>query len=239
MMKLVLSVALVATLVGGGAAWADPTGAPQAVFYEVTENMKVVNRRVQHRVATSALSGGGVIGTPFCPTALVQSYDPNAVTCDLTAIGSDDVDVVTGLGTFKATIAVVIQGDNPVDGPEFVIDRIKVRGKMDFSPALVGIPPYGPLPFGTVTGRVTFHDDVETEGHPKFIGVFRLPFLIPAGARPFVCPATVDPNPNFPGHDIAYIDTDSLGTLTGKCIDITPAELSLGVPTVRFEIWFL
>jgi hypothetical protein len=53
------------------------------------------------------------------------------------------------------------------------------------------------------------------------------------------CPGTPTANPNSLDNDQIYFDTTSGGAPTGKCIDIQPTELSPGVPTVRFEIWFL
>jgi len=208
---------------------------PQAQVNELTENMKMVDFKLQSsRVAVSALAGKAAIGNPFCPTGLALSYNPKAISCDVTALGSDSVNAVTGLGHFRARISIVVHGDNPVDSPEQVVDRIKVNGLMDFSPALtVG------LPYGTVTGKVTGHDDAETDGQPKFIGVFRMPFLASPAVRNALCPLTPNANPNFPGWDIAYLDTTQTGTPTRRCIDIRSAELSLGTPTVRFDIWFI
>jgi hypothetical protein len=119
---------------------------------------------------------------------------------------------------------------------------------MDFAPALVN-----QIPFGSVDG-------VMLGGRGKrlpFAGVFRLPFLGsaevtvpgPGGTpvtltlRQLFCPLTLTPNPNLGGPDVAYIDTvrDPLTgdwVPSGSCIDILPTELSLGVPTVRFDIWF-
>ena len=37
--------------------------------------------------------------------------------------------------------------------------------------------------------------------------------------------------------DFAYVET-AYGKLTGRCIDVLPNELSLGLPLVRFDIWF-
>jgi hypothetical protein len=208
---------------------------PQAKFYELTENMKMVNFRLQSsRVAVSALAGKAAVGNPFCPAGLALSYNPNAISCDVTALGSDSVNPATGLGNFRARISIVVQGDNPVDSPELVVDRIKVNGLMDFSPALTG-----GLPYGTVKGKVLGHDDTETDGHPKFVGVFRMPFLASPAIRASLCPLTPNPNPNFPGWDVAYLDTTQTGAPTGRCIDIRSAELSLGTPTVRFDIWFI
>ncbi len=209
----------------------NPTGPPQASFYEVTESMRLLMERTSTaRVATSALSGNAAVDTPFCPKELAANIT-TPTGCTLVAIGKDDVSLKTGLGTFQATLDVVVQGDNPVDAPEFVVDEIRVSGKMDFSPAILD-----GLPYGTVHGHLVYRS-LQRKG-PAFIGVFRLPFNV-AGARAFVCGATPTPNPNFGADkDYVYLDTTALGAPTGRCIDIRPEELSLGVPTVRFDIWF-
>ena len=227
----VLGVVLASTV---SPAAGDPPA--QAVFYELTENMKLKAKKIAHRVATSALAGSSVIGTPFCPSAVAQAFNPRATGCELTTVGSDDVSLATGLGTLKAQVAIVVQGDNPFDGPELVVDTIKVKGTMDFSPALLG----GQF-FGTVKG---FADSETTPGKEKFIGVFRLPFIgnveypyAPGYTfRQALCPDTLTPNLNM-SIDFAYVET-AYGKLTGRCIDVLPNELSLGLPLVRFDIWF-
>ena len=96
-------------------------GSAQASFYEVTENMRLIARGRPRRVATSALVGTAQIGTPFCPTDLVRAVSASAQICNLTANGEDDISLTTVLGTFDAKLSVVVQGDNPVDPPEFVV----------------------------------------------------------------------------------------------------------------------
>jgi hypothetical protein len=226
-----LSVPLGAT--ASQAAGVAMSGLPQASLYELTENMKLKGKKIAHRVAVSALAGSAVKGTPFCPSSA------GTATCDLTAEGSDDINGTTGLGTFQAQVVIVVQGDNPFDGPEAVIDRVNVAGKMDFSPALV----QGQF-FGTVKGTSTPTTGKAKAGKVK--GVFLLPFIgsatypyIPGGTLSFrqvLCPATPNPNPHLPV-DFAYVET-AQGELTGRCIDIRPEELSLGWPTVRFDVWF-
>src|SRR5207248_6717756 len=141
------------------------------------------------RLAQSALMGTAQIGTPFCPTDLVRAYSAAATFCTLNALGEDDVSLVTGLGTFDAKLTIVVQGDNPVDAPEYVIGKIRTSGAMNFAPAIVGVPMNGTnvtLPYGTIAGRVHLigSDDPPT----KFIGVFRLPFLASPGIRGALCP---------------------------------------------------
>jgi hypothetical protein len=225
------NVALSAVVLGLVAAatpvWAQ---APQASFYEVTENMRLTAKGKPRRVAQSALVGSAQIGTPFCPTALVRAVSATATACTLNAIGEDDISLVTGLGTFDAKLTVVVQGDNPVDPPEFVVAKLRASGKMSFAPAILN-----GLPYGTITGRT--HMVGSDDSPVPFTGVFRLPFLASPATRAALCPATPDPNPNMP-QDLAYVASGSTGTLNGSCLDIQMNEMSLGFPAVRFDLWF-
>ncbi len=209
----------------------------QASFYELTENMRLVGRGKPRRIAQSALVGTAQVGSPMCPTALVQAVSPGAAFCTITAVGEDDVNLATGLGPFDAKLTVVVQGDNPVDPPEFVVAKMRVSGKMDFSPAIVGVSTGTgnvKLPYGTVKGRLHV---IGSDADPvPFVGVFRLPFLGSGGGRA-ACPLTPNANPNLP-QDLVYVDSGPTGALDGMCLDIQPNELSLGWPAVRFDLWF-
>jgi len=217
-----------------------------ATLYELTENMKLVQRNHKHgtpvarRIATSAITGFADPGTPLCPILQFQSGDR----CAVNVLGSDNVSLLTGLGTLTGSFSTVVQGDNPVDGPEAVVLEGEFTGHMDFSPAILH-----QIPFGTVVGKVR-----PVRGHrTDFTGVFRLPFAgnfeieVAPGfkmtLRQIFCPATPDPNPFadvlYGGIDLAYLDNvEAAGTPAGRCLDIQPNELSLGAPLVRFDISF-
>jgi hypothetical protein len=226
-----------------------------ATLYELTENMKVVQRNkrkitLTRRVASSALTGLGSPGSPLCPSPDLQSGPAG---CAVNVQGRDNISLLTGLGTFSGDFATVIQGDNPVDGPEAVVLRGEFSGQMDFSPAILQ-----EIPFGTVRGLVRPHRGRRTD----FFGVFRLPFagnievevevqpgvkmMLPL--RQIFCPLSPTPNPYaefYGGFDLAYLDTDVVETPdgprhvpNGKCLDIQPHELSLGAPLVRFDVTF-
>jgi hypothetical protein len=222
-------------------------GAGSATLYELTENMKVVQKNTQHnstgrRVATSALTGVAQPGTPLCPS---EKFKSGPAGCAINVLGSDNISLATGLGTLSGSFATVIQGDNPVDGPEAVALRGEFRGQMDFSPAIVGVNGL-PFPYGTVIGTV------RSQGHTSsFTGVFRLPFAgnvelaVAPGftmtLRQIFCPLSPTPNPTAPmygGIDLAYLDFDATQAPNGHCLDIQPTELSLGAPLVRFDIDF-
>jgi hypothetical protein len=229
--------------VGLGIAWfglalaSEPARAQSVTLYELTESMTVVGKAPnQQRVATAQLMGFARPGTPLCSAEIATSraavaalHDP-AARCTINATGSDIVSLRTGRGTLHGRLAVVIQGDNPVDGPELVVTTGQFRGEMDFSPAILGQLPFG-LAEGTVTldgGRVL-----------PFRATFRLPFdgdQLVGGfpLRELLCPGS-SPNPRLWGRDIKYVATEA-GVPTGQCIDVTPGELVLRYPAVRFDI---
>jgi len=247
--RMAAIMGLLGIAVAGVPAMASGENRPTATLYELTENMKVVERHkrrhpINRRIATSALTGAAQPGTPLCPIPELQSGPAG---CAINVLGKDNVSLVTGLGTFEGDFATVIQGDNPVDGPEAVVLRGEFRGDMDFSPAILH-----QIPFGTVTGRVRADRGRKTD----FTGVFRLPFAgnivtevevapgmkVKLTLRQLFCPATPNPNPYaelYGGFDLAYLDNVAEATTpAGRCLDIEPNELSLGAPLVRFDVSF-
>jgi hypothetical protein len=235
------ALTLVLLLIWSGTALAQ--GAKIATIYELTENMKLIAKgKGERRAATSQLMGFADVGTPLCPAELVEQLGgvgllPSGTRkCTINMTGSDDIDIATGQGPFRGKFTVVVQGDNPVDGPELVVGKGRFSGEMDFAPAL-----RWKLPYGTVRGRLVAYDQASV----PFTGTFRLPFLGSyAGPetggmtlRQIFCPLTPAPNPNLFGPDIVYLDTTA-GAPNGKCIDVLPNELSLGIPTVRFDAEF-
>jgi hypothetical protein len=238
--RMVAMLSLVGVAVAGAPAVAS---AGSATLYELTENMKLVQRSkrnasVGRRVATSAITGVATVGTPLCPTAELQSGPAG---CAVNVLGADSVSLKTGLGTLAGHFTTVVQGDNPVDGPEAVVLQGEFFGRMDFSPAILR-----QIPYGTVSGRVNVRG-----ARTPFTGVFRLPFAGNAEVevapgfkmtlRQVFCPLSPDPNPNadlYGGVDLAYLDFDASQNPNGQCLDIQPNELSLGAPLVRFDIDF-
>ena len=180
--------------------------AADATLYELTENMKLVGKDSPRRRATSELMGTANAGTPLCPMPV------GAPPCTINATGSDNISLVTGLGKFGGTFTVVVQGDNLVDSPEFVIAKGKFSGKMDFSPAVLG-----GIPYGTVVGTL----DPNGGGHRdqvRFTGTFFLPFEFPGD----------------PSATAYYLDfTNGFGV-----VPVADNERALGYPTVKFEINF-
>lgn len=195
---------------------ATPAAAEDGVLYEVAENMRIKAGKVTRRVAWAALVGRVNGNTPWCPAVL------GLPRCDVTAIGTDSIDVTTGRGPVGASFTVVVQGDNEVDGPEFSIIKGTLWGSIDLSPAVLGpdgVPGTGDeMPLGTLTGVWTAYGvgggpipTYRASGH--LTGVFRLPFRV-GGSPPLYLGAGYVPVP------------------------VQDQEQSLQVPTVRLEVTF-
>jgi hypothetical protein len=205
-------------------------GPKDAVLYEVTEDMYLVARDAEgrgeryvshvqeatHRQAVAQLSGWAKIGTPLCPL-WVQSIVPNATECVVNAKGSDNLSLTTGKGTLGGSYAVVVQDNNVVDGPEFVIMTGTFTGDADLSLSLSGQAPLGVIANGVAT--VDGYDGAAF----TFTGTFRLPFAIDEAGK------HRKPQRN---RDAFYLNDD------GQLVPVKDRERSLGIPTVRLEIGF-
>lgn len=179
------------------------------------------------RVATAQLQGYVAVGSALCPANLVT--DPRAQTCTVTATGADDVTLellvdsttgkvtLPGEGTVTGSYRVVVQGDNPVDGPEFVVQSGTIDGRMDLSPTLLTGTPLGLITGGTITLNTPF--GVVSR---DFTGVFRLPFAIDGKGQ------KVKPRP---GKGKAFYLGDD-----GEPFPVKDNERALSLPTVRFEM---
>jgi len=198
---------------------------PDAVFYEVTEDMYLrdaagnpVSSAVSggRRSAVAQLSGWAKVGTPLCPW-FVLSINPKAKKCTVNATGADSLSLDTGKGTLSGKYAVVVQGDNKTDAPEFVIMTGTFAGNADLSLSLSG-----QAPLGFITNGIATIDGSGTTF--KFTGTFRLPFALDEkGQRSWHSRVWGD----------AYYLNDS-----GHPQPIKDNERSLGYPTVRLEIEF-
>jgi hypothetical protein len=233
--------------------------AADATLYELSEEMMVDNDG--YRRATSSFQGTAALGTPLCPqilaTLLASGANPVHVTsCTVTGVGSDKVDVATdpygrplrptfGSGRLWGTFAIVVNADNMVDAPEYVVMTGKFGGDM-----LLTAPAEfkgkkqtaGPATQRIVMANGLFTPDnilgwkpeqlaaamqapVEALGiaSAKFSGVFRLPFSVSRGQKD---------KPRRDGGDAYYLgDTDQL-------IKVHKDEKALGYPTVRIEVNF-
>ena len=203
---------------------------PDAVLYEVAEDAYFLDAngvptgdpsQVVLRVATAELTGWVELGTPLCPSELLVVY-PKAKRCALNAIGSDSVSLVgdnAGMGPVSGTVSVVVQGDNPADGPEGVAITGSFTGTVDLSPALAGTP------LGYLTGGVFQIDPgpYTQGGSFTFTGTFRLPFSLSANGAKWRAWGN---RPAF------YLNAK------GRPERVQQDERSIGWATVRLEIEF-
>jgi hypothetical protein len=180
------------TAIAQGPTVAPPIAAPGVVqLYEATENMKIVTRRQPTRAAVSELIGvtGKADTNPLCNDNLLADaatqiaelqavypliipLDPSTVSqCTVYATGIDNVNLGSGVGALQGTVTVVVQGDNPVDAPEFVVLHATFNGTIDFRPlAAAG--------YGTATGTLALPQRVRV----PFTGTFRIPLGTPSQA---------------------------------------------------------
>jgi hypothetical protein len=188
----------------------------EAVLYEVTEKMYLLDAQgnvvgpdlAVSRKADASLFGWARVGSPLCPSsALVTDLGLNA--CSVTADGIDNISLWTGMGSVDGTFAVVLQDDNKVDAPEFVVMNGTFAGQMDLSIR----------PLGRVIG--TFNAGGAAV---PFCGMFRLPFQVAADGK--------RENPNR-GNASYYLHNDGQ-----TLIPVQAAEKSIGMPTVRLELKF-
>ena len=198
---------------------------PDAILYEVTEDMYLMDGAGNpvssvapggRRSAVAQLSGWAKVGTPLCPW-FVLSINPKAKKCTVNATGADNLSLDTGKGTLSGKYAVVVQGDNKTDAPEFVIMTGTFAGNADLSQSLSGQAPLGFITNGiaTIDGSTTTF---------RFTGTFRLPFVLDVTGRPSWARKVWDD---------AYYLSDN-----GHPVRVKDNERSLGYPTVRLEIEF-
>lgn len=239
---------------------AQVADAADATLYELSEEMTIDD--LGYRRATSSFQGTAEVGTPLCPqilaTLLATGDKPIHVTsCTVTGVGADKVDVATdaygrplrpsfGTGRLWGTFAVVVNADNMVDAPEYVVMTGKFGGDM-FLTAPAEFKGKKQLAGGPSTQRIVMANGVFTPDNilgwtPEqlalgmnapvealgvapagFSGVFRLPFSVSKGRKE---------RPRKDGHDAYYLsDSDRL-------IKVRRDETALGYPTVRIEVNF-
>ncbi len=225
---LILPFLLLALWPGVAAAQLGVRPDANALLYEVTENMKIKGEHMSRRVATAALVGTVQAGTPICPALLAGAF--GATSCSITAIASDNINLATGKGPVVGTFAVVIQGDNAVDGAELVIVRGTLHGKIDLAPAVLGgdgIPGSGDeAPLGSINARWSAR------------GVRDLPSEVPPTLQALIAGirarGTLEGTFRLPVGDMAnafYVGESGF-------VPVLDNERSLAVPTVRLEIEF-
>ena len=210
---------------------------PNAVLYEVTEDMYLRDATGNFvtsvvpggsRSAVAQLTGWAKVGTPLCPS-WVLAINPLLKQCTVNANGADYLSLATGKGTVGGVFAVVVQGDNSVDAPEFVIMTGCFTGDADLSKAFSGAAPLGYITNGV--GRVNQGgeqcrpQDLQP-GDPQqfqYTATFRLPFSIDNSGRNHK--ARRSSNAYYLGDD-------------GRPFPVKKNEKSIGFPAVRLELAF-
>jgi hypothetical protein len=235
--------------------------AADATLYELSEEMTVDNEG--YRRATSSFQGTAELGTPLCPqilaTLLATGTKPLHVTsCTVTGVGSDKVDIATdqagwplrqtfGSGKLWGTFAVVVNADNVVDAPEYIVMTGTFTGNM-FLTTPSDLKGKKQLAGGPGTQRIVMSGGVFTPtnvvgyapdvlaaqfgvpvealglGPAAFSGVFRLPFAVELrGAKA---------RPRRDRGDHYYLGDNE------RLIKVRKDEMALGYPTVRIEVNF-
>jgi hypothetical protein len=198
------------------------------VLYEVTEDMYLLDKdgkptgslaNAVARAAVAQLSGYAKLGTPLCPWEVLV-VAPGAKGCMVNASGGDNLSLLppdAGKGSISGTFAVVVQGDNKADAPEFVVMTGSFGGSADLSLPFAGVAPIGYIPAGQGV--------VDQTGQTfTFTGKFRLPYALdPHGKQ-------AKPRRHQPAYYLADDDQSPVA--------VEGSERSLGWPTVRLEIKF-
>ena len=188
-------------------------------FYELTEQMTFDGVT---RTGAGALAGSAKAGTPLCPQVLVVfGAIPPGARCYVEATGRDTINAGTGAGALEASVQVAVQGDNPVDAPEFVVMTGHISGGLQV------IDPQGRLImiWGTFTPDTVFGAPaiVFGLGPTDFTGTVRTPFVRESNGQ--------DRKPHR--NERAFYLGDQ-----GQLIRVHENETSLGRATARFELNF-
>lgn len=217
------AVAALAIVLVFGAMGAE---AQQGALYEVTENMYLLDASGRpvtslaaavSRAADASLSGWAALGTPLCPMDVLWVV-PSAKKCTVNARGVDNISLLPGPNQWKGgvegTYTLVVQDDNAVDAPEFVIETGSFAGQMDLAAR----------PLGSVVGQFKPCSAAESCTGAAFTGRFRLPFKVDSYGR------KVQPRRWERAY---YLKDDGVSLMW-----VQPGEYSLGFATVKIELNF-
>lgn len=236
--KMITVVAFIAVAMAGMPVAAS---AGSATLYELTENMHLDNlSRPTLRTASAALQGTAEGGTPLCPApllALLTAFGlPSGTSCTLTAFGEDAISLAGGNGSFTGAFAVVVNLDNPVDAPEFVV----MTGTFGANMQILADANGQMLPLIQISNGSLSTTDVL--GVPvQYVGLF-FPGLTPEMFAPasfggtFRLPFAVR-NDDMKVKPQRGVQAFYLGD-NGDFIPIQQNETSLGYATVRVEVGF-
>lgn len=224
---------LLALMVGPAPALAGGIGrGVGAVLYEVTEDMYLLDEQgnptlpqyAAKRSAVAQLSGTAKLGTALCPWEVLH-LTPGAKQCTVNATGADELWLggpEAGKGKVSGTFAVVVQGDNSTDAPEFVVMTGAFAGAADLSLAFGNTAPLGFITDGK--GYIDKDGNGSADVAFTFTGTFRLPFALNAAGQ----------KDKPKRHRNAWYLADDFKTK----LPVEANEKSLGFPTVRLEIRF-
>lgn len=230
--RMAVSLLLASLLMPAGQVMAeseDDASAPLPnALYEVTENVNFHPvKGVSSRNATSALLGAVAVGTPLCASEALAT-NAETKTCTVLATGSDEISLVTGIGTVSGEYSVVVNapGNSAVHVPDCPVEAGKFEGTIDFSRPLQGVPVASVT--GTFTRTATFVACTVPIplSHPAavpFSGTFRLPFSVDQEGH------ADEPEVGVP----AFYLSDH-----GHLIPVRANERDLGFPLVRLEVHF-
>ena len=226
---------------------------PQAVLYEIVENMDTVALlTTNHRLSYWTAQGTAVVGSPFCPESIV----PRGVSsCTITAFGSDDIDLNAltthyVIGKVWANVVAVANEDNATDAAEVATFSGQITGDIVIVPP-GGVGPVVPklgkqkallgpaLPLIYVINGKFFPDTVptvrtspptpvpSTGETATFESTFRLPFnVVKNGRRTAYAPP-------LRGRSAYYLGD------SGELIRVHPQdEFAKGFPLLRGEVFF-
>jgi hypothetical protein len=234
--------------------------AADATLYELSEEMTVDEQG--YRLATSSFQGTADLGTPLCPqilaTLLASGQKPIHIkSCTVSGVGSDKVDVATdaagrplrptyGSGKVWGTLAIVVNADNVVDAPEYVVMTGRFQATMCLTEPtqffgkkkmagpstqriLIADGVFSPENVAGYTPAqlaAAMYAPVEALGlaPSSFSGVFRLPFAVVKGRKE---------KPREDRSESFYYLSD-----TDRLIKVRKNETALGYPTVRIEVNF-
>ncbi|OGK99734.1 MAG: hypothetical protein A3E31_04980 [Candidatus Rokubacteria bacterium RIFCSPHIGHO2_12_FULL_73_22] len=222
-----LGLAFLIVLLAGPAPAQARRSLPDAVLYEATEDMYLLDAAgnptgdlsaAVARYATSALSGSAEFGSPLCPVEFLVVY-PKAKRCAVNARGQNLISLVDGTGPFWGDFVVVIQGDNPTDAPEAVVGVGAFQGQGSLAPVFQGVP-LGSL---AAQGTVSFPALGIVNSPFSFSGTFRLPFSVAKDGS----------------HERAWVNRGAFYLNDqNKKSPVRHNERSLGWPTVRLDVEF-
>ena len=252
-MRLKLTGAVLAAVMALGVVPVVASAQTRVLAYEVMEGLqfkpgksKNDGRVMARRLAEAALLGNKIDGA-------VGSF---ATATNITATATSSVDLVQtsstfGTGPIKANFDFERYTDLDGNGQRNLSDLViiasgRLKGTLNLRPALIPDPVTGMAsPYAPVSGRWQLDtpgsDDWDEDGvsHP-FVGVFLIPFMLPAAIAGQLAGVELYLNPPDFGPGICAAGDDHLIDLTvfgiGMVCPLTLGEHVLGFPLTKAVI---